>query len=184
MTSFASAGTYNDKQRPDRTSPCTACPEGRSTFLAGSVSINDCSICAAGYGGAECSQRCGGGRGANATFGAAGRSVGSDCAACPAALNAFSFFHRSSHSRFTPDVVSRVGAESSSNCLAEFAQIADAAWSMGGAIALNHVPDIRSFDDCVDSCKSSAGCQYVTYDYEATAGDGCFRKLAGVNATR
>lgn len=144
----------------------------------------DCSVLAAGYGGANGSVPCGGGRGANATFGAAGRAVSSDCTPCSAAINGYSFFHRSTNKQFVPDVVSRAMAETASDCLAEFAQVVDAAWFMGGSVALTPVPGISSFGDCIDSCRSDASCEYITYDYEVAAGSGCFKKTALVNSTR
>lgn len=180
-----SAGTYSEGSRAsNRTSPCLPCPEGRSTIQAGGIDISDCSVLAAGYGGVNGSSPCGGGRGANATFGAAWRAVGSDCLACPSAFNGYSFFHRSTNRQFVPDVVSRVMAETAADCLAEFAQVVDAAWSMGGSAALTSVPGTSTFADCIDSCRSDASCEYITYDYEAGAGAGCFKKTALINATR
>jgi hypothetical protein len=45
----------------------------------------------------------------------------------------FSFDYQAQNQNFTPTVVARSGAESAADCLAEFAQINDAAWYMGGA---------------------------------------------------
>jgi hypothetical protein len=120
-------GTYNSEIRTTKTAPCEICPEGRSTFQTGGKSINDCSICVAGYGGDGCATKCGGGRGVNATYGGAGREE-TDCTVCAPISSGFTFYYRGQQSAFTPEVVSRVGAQSQGDCLAEFAQLADAAW--------------------------------------------------------
>lgn len=111
--------------------------------------------------------------------------MGSECLACPAALNGYSFFQRSTNNKCVPAVVTRVGAESTSDCLVAFAQVADTAWYMGGAVPLTPVPGVGSFDACVEGCRSDASCQYITYDYTAGAAEtSCFKKTALINATR
>lgn len=184
-------GTYNDQIRPTKTDPCTDCPTGRSTFQTGGSSVSDCSVCVGGYGGSDCSGRCGGGRGLNATYGAPGRTQGADCDVCLAITNGFTFYYRGNQSSFVPAVVSRLGAESSADCLAEFAQINDAAWFLGGTARLNKVNNIASFNDCVESCRTTATCQYASYNYEASlAADNvtfvpeCLIKTANMSAPR
>lgn len=114
----------------------------------------------------------------------AGRQLGSECVACPAVFNGFSFFHQSTNSKFVPAAVARAGAKTSGDCLAEFAQVADAAWHMGGTVSLMPVSGIRSFADCTESCRTDAICQYITYDYEAEVGAGCFKKTAPLSVQR
>lgn len=161
------AGTYNPEIRTTKTAPCTACPEGRTTSQAGATTINDCSLCVVGYGGSDCNQRCGGGRGANATYGVEG-SEARVCEPCPAVANGFTFYYRGNQSAFVPAVVSRLGAGSAGDCLAEFAQITDSAWALGGTVQLTDVANIASFEACAEACRTTSNCQYATYDYEAS----------------
>lgn len=182
---FMLAGTFNAELQPNKTAPCSPCPQGRSTFQTGAISTDDCSVCAPGYGGAGCWLRCGGGSGVNATFGGTGREVGSDCQTCPAITTGFSFFDSSGDNKFMPAVVSRVGAESSAECLAEFAQIGDGSWYMGGSVAMTSVANVTNFESCVETCRIDANCQYITFDYGMQPGNPqCFIKTAPVAATR
>ena len=94
----------------------------------------------------------------------------------------FSFDYLAQNKNFTPAAVARTGAESPADCLAEFAQIADAAWQMGGSIVLPNVTGVTTFDACVADCKGDANCQYITFDYDATP-NVCYKKsvVAPVN---
>jgi hypothetical protein len=93
----------------------------------------------------------------------------------------FSFDYMADNKNFTPAVVARTGAESAADCLAEFAQIVDAAWYMGGAATLTDVSSATTLQACVDDCKGDSTCQYITYDYAST-GVKCQKKVA-VNST-
>jgi hypothetical protein len=65
--------------------------------------------------------------------------------------------------------VARSRADSAADCLAEFAQIADAAWYMGGSAALDNITasvSANTFGACVAACKGATDCQYVTYLYD------------------
>lgn len=182
---FVVAGTYNGELRPNKTAPCAPCPQGRSTFQPGAVGTEDCSVCAPGYGGLGCSLPCGGGSGVNATFGAVGREVGSECQACPQITTGFSFFDSSGNNNFVPAVISRAAAESSAECLAEFAQIVDGSWYMGGSVTMTTVANVTSFESCVEICRTDANCQYLTFDYGVQPDNPqCFIKTTSVAATR
>lgn len=160
-------GTYNDAAYTNSTTtPCSSCPNGTTTSSTGGDSAGACSLCAAGYGGAACSSLCGG-PGASATYGPAGRTVGSACVSCTTSATGYSFEWNGSNGLFNPQAVSRVGATSSVACLTEFAQFADHAWWLPTTGDTNMVVtgSVVSFSDCVATCTSAAKCQYVTYDY-------------------
>jgi hypothetical protein len=138
-------------------------------------------VCKPGFGGANCGSQCGGGA---ATFGVAGRPVSTPaCDTCPAMTTGFSFDYEAANQPFTPAAVARTGADSAADCLAEFAQIEDSAWYMGGSAALANITgsvSANTFDACVTACKGDDGCQYVTYDYDTKE---CFKKSAGSAST-
>lgn len=115
-------GTYNDALRNDTTSPCTQCPTGRTTLREGGDSISDCQACKEGYGGPDCATPCGG-VGAAASYGPAGRAVGSECVACSVAKAGYSFSWMGSNDLFAPRSVAKLGAAASRDCLAEFVQV-------------------------------------------------------------
>lgn len=176
-----SAGTYNSERRSNTTAQCDACPAGKTTAVAGARSAADCDVCSAGYGGASCNTTCGAANGA--TYGPAGRPEGTACETCPVMVTGFSFDYNGVNQNFTPAAVARQYADSPADCLAEFAQIADAAWQMGGLVTLTPVADVANFDACVTACKNNDNCQYITYDYDAAAatpGAGCSMKTVTV----
>ena len=95
----------------------------------------------------------------------------------------FSFDYLAVNRPFTPASVARTGAGSAADCLAEFAQIEDAAWFMGGSVALSNITaslSANTFGACVDACQASPTCQYVTYDYDTQE---CFVKTVGTAST-
>jgi hypothetical protein len=83
---------------------------------------------------------------------------------------------------FKPAVVVRPGATTSSDCLAEFSQIDDAAWFLGDitpgqgltAVAVSGADVDAKFDSCVAACKANALCQFLTFDYPTGT---CYHKL-------
>lgn len=94
----------------------------------------------------------------------------------------FSFDYKSTNQSFAPDALSREMAASAGDCLAEFAQIVDSAWYMGGSATLT--PDsATTLELCATACKGDADCQYFTYNYEATAGQKCQLKKTEVGST-
>jgi hypothetical protein len=130
-------------------------------------------MCAAGFGDSNCATQCGGGSGA--TYGPAGRSkVDPGCVACPAMSTGFSFDHMGNQN-FTPAAVARLAADSAADCLAEFAQIVDAAWYLNGAVSLAKDASATTFDACVTACKGDDNCQFITFDYDTNE---CFKKAA------
>jgi hypothetical protein len=156
-------GTYNSELRPNTTAPCTPCPGHLTTSQSGSDSVNDCRMCAFGYGGVNCTTQCG----SNApTYGPAGREEGSQCEACPVIPRGFYFDYLAVNHNFSPAVVARPGAVSAADCLAEFAQIEDVAWYMGGSLAMASA-GAATFEGCVSACKDEGACEYLTFDYVA-----------------
>lgn len=173
------AGTYNSQLRSNNTAQCDVCRTGLTSAVVGARSSDDCDVCAAGYGEARCETTCGSTHGAN--FGPAGRQKDSACETCPVMVTGFSFDYLGQNQNFTPAAVARPQADSPADCLAEFAQIADAAWQMGGLVAMTPVANTSEFKDCVAACKDEATCQYITYDYDAAAGTGCSMKTVSAN---
>lgn len=174
------AGSYNDA--PKDSGECTLCAEGFTTSGAGSDKSDLCNVCQAGYGGTTCATKCGGLNGPQ--YGPAARPMDTPaCEACPLMTVGFSFDYLAQNKPYTPAPVARTGAASAADCLAEFAQIEDAAWYMAGdAALLTNVTDSVSsntFQACADFCKGSSTCQYITYDYETSQ---CFVKYTVAGA--
>lgn len=165
VTSPLTPGTYNDALQSNNTAACQSCGTGLTTSQPGADSFGDCNVCVAGYGGSTCSL-CGGVAGA--TYGPAGQDNKANCTTCPTMATGFSFDYTGTNQPFTPASVARSGADSPADCLAEFAQIEDSAWYLGGAVALTNVTDVAvvDFDTCVAHCKGDAACQYVQFDYD------------------
>jgi hypothetical protein len=169
---------------PGACTSCSTVSPGLTTSQAGSRSSADCNVCSVGYGDdGTCSKQCGGA--AAATYGPAGRNAAEDnaCEACPTMSVGFSFDYLAVNQPFTPASVARTGAGSAADCLAEFAQIEDAAWFMGGSVALGNITaslSVNTFGACVDACQASPTCQYVTYDYNTQE---CFVKTVGTATT-
>jgi len=92
-------------------------------------------------------------------------------------VTGFSFDYLGQNQNFTPAAVARSLADSPADCLAEFAQIADAAWQMGGDASLltnvTAASGVNTFSGCVANCKDDDTCQYITFDYEASM---CYKK--------
>lgn len=82
----------------------------------------------------------------------------------------------SSNEVYAPQAVSPAGATSPIHCLAEFVQLADAAWWLPTAANTSMViSDTATFEDCVATCTTAAKCQYITYDYSSGK---CFTRIA------
>lgn len=127
-------------------------------------------VCLPGFGGPQCSQACGG-LGDAATYGPAGREIGSACIPCQTAgkTYGFSFDWNMNNDVFTPRTISRTGASVSVDCLAEYGQLLDGSWfiplSPGPQVTITN--DIKTFAECVALCPMDSTCQFVTYDYAA-----------------
>lgn len=187
---FHIAGTYNDVLRSSTTAACTSCGEGYTTSGTGSLSSTECSMCLPGYGdeptttsnNPSCGSKCGGAAGA--TFGPVGREAsteGRKCLACPISTG-FSFDYLAQNQLFVPETVARLGADSSADCLAEYAQIVDDVWFLGGDAALttvetigNGTTNITTVVECTEACSEDADCMFVTFSYD---GQVCQKKVA------
>lgn len=66
---------------------------------------------------------------------------------------------------YTPRSVSRLGAATSVECLAEYVQLGDSAWylPLSSSEGVTESP-AQSFAACVDLC-TTARCMLATYDY-------------------
>jgi hypothetical protein len=102
------------------------------------------------------------------------RALNSDCEACPIIKPGYFFDYQGVNKPFAPETVSRPAAASLGDCLAEFAQIEDIAWILGGAAAMS-TTDAATFETCVGGCKVDASCMYLTYDYVNSK---CYQKSA------
>ena len=162
------AGTYNDAIGNNASSPCTQCPTGTITAKEGSTSAVDCSLCLSGFGGPGCTTKCGG-VGTEATYGPAGRSVGTPCVSCSVSgvTTGFYFTWNMENDVFIPRVVSRPSASSPVDCLSEYSQLKDGAWfiPLASDVGTNITGNVTSFADCVTLCSADNAYQLVTYDY-------------------
>jgi hypothetical protein len=67
---------------------------------------------------------------------------------------------------YGPTALAKAGASGPTDCVAEFAQLADGAWWLPlTANAGVELSSQASFADCVQQCRSQSDCQLVTYDY-------------------
>lgn len=180
-------GTFNSVLRSDSTTPCDTCPQGYATSSPGATSASSCDTCLPGWGGSasprgsNCSTQCGGESGA--TYGPPGRDSSTrQCFSC-GAHTGFSFDVFAKNQVYKPDIVARLGASSSADCLSEFGQIQDDAWFLGGSVALTEATAAAgsnmTFDACVQDCKADDSCQYITYRYRTSR---CFKKTAGTGS--
>lgn len=158
--------------RPGTAASCDSCPPGYTTSSTGSTKPSDCELCLPGWGdntGAlnaqNCSMQCGG-----STYGPPGRDAAQrKCLQCPTG-SGLSFDVLASNQLYVPDTVSRIGADSSADCLSEFAQIVDDAckyrWRSQLLLAVTclalawQVPQTRGRPAVQDSGCTSA--QYVS----------------------
>lgn len=122
--------------------------------------------CLAGFGGASCSTVCGGVASA-ASYGTAGRAIGTPCTTCASAGNYYSFDWKRNNDIFAPRTVARQGAISSIDCVSEYTQYVDGAWFLpvSSNVATTVTNNVDTFQACVDVCSRTASCQFVTYDY-------------------
>lgn len=94
---------------------CTCCMTLSTSFRA---------ACMEGYGGPDCATPCGG-VGPAASYGPAGRAVGSECVACSVSKTGYSYNWMGQNDAFAPRSVAKLGAASPADCLAEFVQVRD-----------------------------------------------------------
>jgi hypothetical protein len=93
----------------------------------------------------------------------------------------FFFSYQGANQPFTPAAVAMAGADSPGHCLAEFGQLADGAWYLGGAAEMVNVSAAATFAACVADCRTDAACQYITFDYDAAT---CWKKVAQFSTAR
>jgi len=124
-------GTYNALDwQASQTAACTNCSTGLTTVAEGSSQANQCNLCVPGYGGANCASACGGGIGAAATYGPAGRSVDTDpsCIPCSNQSTGYSFEWNMNNDLFQANALSKPNANSSLDCVADLSQLMDGSW--------------------------------------------------------
>lgn len=202
-------GTYNDvlvEVDNINTNNCKSCDQARNTLpndlsweLSGELqqgirittsqpgarSSAQCDLCSAGYGSPAdgniaCGTPCGGGTGVNANYGPLGRHITTpSCVSCPPMTVGFTYFFNGSIQPFTPPIYARQFATSPAHCVAEFAQIVDAAWVIGGTVSMAQ-PAATTFETCVGVCRANSTCQYITFNY---ANKACWMKTVVPAAT-
>lgn len=165
------AGTYNNVTKAltgTDDKPCTPCPTGKTTDssrLTGATAESQCDQCREGYGGANCGSLCGGGTGTGATYGPA-RPVNSPaCTVCPQMDPGFFFVANGATQYYRPLSLTRQGAGSATQCVAEFAQLEEQNWYLHGNATMFDVA-ATTLDTCVEACRSVSVCQYITFDYD------------------
>lgn len=178
-------GTFQDVIRSDsadNSATCKVCTTGTTTTEEGAnqAESSSCNVCAVGYGGAALSDcangdQCGCSSATaactTANYGPAGRSPGTTaCVACPTMTQGFTFDWNQDTQNFTPDPVAKLGAESVSDCLAEFTQVEDNVWELKSA-GSNPITATNgtayTVADCAAACRSNAKCMWFTFDYAA-----------------
>lgn len=132
-------------------------------------------VCKGGWGGTGCQTQCGG-KGSSATYGDEGRPMGAECTQCSWSSTGFSYNWNGGNDLFIAQAVAAIGADSSFDCVAEFAQLADSAWYLptAGNAAMNVTENVASFSQCVALCVEP-DCQYATYDYRQRI---CYIRMA------
>lgn len=123
-------GTYNALSwQASTTAACTNCSTGLTTAAEGSSQADQCALCVAGYGGANCASQCGG-LGAAATYGPIGRSVDTDpaCIPCSNQSTGYSFEWNKANDLFQALPLSKLGASSALDCVADLSQLMDGSW--------------------------------------------------------
>lgn len=90
----------------------------------------------------------------------------------------YSFNWNGENDVFSAQAVSPPGADSSWDCVAEFAQIVDSAWYLPttGNTAMTATANVSTFAACVALC-TAPDCEYVTYDYRTNNGT-CYVRIA------
>lgn len=165
------AGTYNNVLKAltgadDK--PCTACPTGKTTDssrLTGATAESQCDQCREGYGGTNCGSLCGGSTGTGATYGPARPDNSPACTVCPQMDPGFFFVANGATQYYRPLSLTRAGAGSATQCVAEFAQLEEQNWYLHGNATMFDVA-ATTLDTCVEACRSVSVCQYITFDYD------------------
>lgn len=98
-------------------------------------------VCRAGFGGAACDV-CGGDK---PNYGPGTRPIGTECMACPGigsadgggGVGGFQFLDpKGGKNWFSPRVIAAIAATQASECIGEFTQIVDNAWSLAPQVRL------------------------------------------------
>jgi hypothetical protein len=128
-------------------------------------------VCFPGFGGPQCAQACGG-FGADASYGPAGRGIGTPCIPCAQSgkTYGFSFHYNTGNDVYVPRTIARTGASLALDCLSEYSQLVDGSWFIPvdpDAPSTTVTRDVNTFAECVALCPAGSNCQFVTYDYVA-----------------
>jgi hypothetical protein len=150
---------------------CTSCPTSQWTLEPGATSDADCTLCAPGFGkatGATTCAECGAG-----TYGSVARST-TPCETCPEPTRTFTYAWPSDNvDVYTPAVTSPNLAKGLEDCLADFSQIVNGAFSLDlvdavGVYEPAEAADanrILSLQACVAACATDSECAAATFDY-------------------
>jgi len=88
----------------------------------------------------------------------------SDCSVCRQMDPGFFFAANGSTQYYRPLSLTRAGASSAIECVAEFAQLGEDNWYLHGNATMKDV-DATTLDACVAVCRSAPSCQYTAFDY-------------------
>jgi hypothetical protein len=141
--------------------------------MPGATSAAGCDLCAAGYGGTNCTL-CGGGSGQQATYGD-GTLLKTPCNLCPLPGTGFSYSFNGVSYPYPANVVSRSGAQGAADCLSQFAQIRPGTWWLESTNMTEDQQQSQqgNFENCFNTCGD--GCLFATWDYTVNK---CYKRAA------
>ncbi|WIA32723.1 hypothetical protein OEZ86_005909 [Tetradesmus obliquus] len=155
-------GQYQEPQQ-DVGKACSACPASLTTSAVGGASLDACNLCAAGYGNIAQNTTCG-----SCQDGYYGTSDRKDnkCTKCPGGRS-FSYDYNGVDDVLTPEVTSKPYSASQADCVADFSQTVEGAFSLdltagAGLVAVAARENLQS---CVQECRENAKCVAATFDY-------------------
>ncbi|KAF8057265.1 hypothetical protein HT031_006073 [Scenedesmus sp. PABB004] len=151
---------------------CTDCPDGKVTLpdVVGAVDNSQCTFCPPGYGGSglTCTSKCG-----NGTYGPDWRDANDyACVACAGPSNVYTFSWGGSNNPYASAPASPLGSTLPSQCMVGYAQVVNGKWFLdNGPLVADVALNLAA---CVAACTVDSGCSYISYNYNATSGLGCY----------
>ncbi|WIA32737.1 hypothetical protein OEZ86_005923 [Tetradesmus obliquus] len=144
---------------------CSACPASLTTSAVGGASLAACNLCAAGYGNIAQNTTCG-----SCQDGYYGTSDRKDnkCTKCPGGRS-FSYDYNGVDDVFTPEVTSKPYSASQADCVADFSQTVEGAFSLDltAGAGLVSVAARENLQSCVQECRDNSKCVAATFDYDS-----------------
>lgn len=138
---------------------------GLTTQTEGSTSSDSCNVCAPGYGETNCATACGGGK-----YSTGGGAIGTACASCPTMTGGgYVFYYNDDNNVYAASpAVSRSGADSVGDCLAQYNQVVDGVGFIAHSGGTPTAAGDGSLTACLGEC--TTGCMFVTFQYPAAGG--------------